>query len=251
MGDLKENFDKYFEVVSVNSDDLLKEVFRLRYQVYCEEECIPGFQTDKFQYGMEKDEDDRRSAQCLVRHRHSGIIAGSVRLVLPNPMNYEELLPIEKYKEIFLDPGLIDLGKIPRQRSAEISRFILAKEFRSRKGERQKPYGGTELLSDNKSEHGRRSFPHPILGLAIAIIRMSLENDITHLFALMEPVLNKLLRRFLFDFKPIGPVVECHGIRQPYLALVQEGLDKLYHKRMDLWELLVEEKKPLELSHLS
>ena len=251
MSNLKENFDKYFEVVSVNSNDLLKKIYRLRYHVYCEEKCIPGFQTDKFQYGMEKDEDDLRSAHCLVRHRHTGIIAGSVRLVLPDFMNHDELLPIEKYKEIFLDPGLIDMGKISRQRSAEISRFILAKEFRSRKGERQKPYGGTELLSDNNSEHGRRSFPHPILGLAIAITRMSLENDITHLFALMEPVLNRLLRRFLFDFKPIGPVVECHGIRQPYLALVKEGLDKLYHDRRDLWELLVEDKKPLELSYVS
>ncbi|MCD6561245.1 MAG: PEP-CTERM/exosortase system-associated acyltransferase [Deltaproteobacteria bacterium] len=243
MSDLKENFDKYFEVISVNSDDLLEKIYRLRYHVYCEEGCIPGFETDNFQYGMEKDEDDQRSTHCLVRHRHTGVIAGSVRLVLPDPMNYEEPLPIERYNEIFLDPELIDMGNIPRQRSAEISRFILAKEFRSRRGERQKSYGSTELSIENNSEHGRRSFPHPILGLAIAITRMSLENDITHLFAVMEPALNRLLRRFLFDFNAIGPAVECHGTRQPYLALVKEGLDKLYHKRRDLWELLIEDKK--------
>ena len=43
MNDMVAAFNEYFEVVDAYSPELLREVFHLRYQVYCIEQRAPGF----------------------------------------------------------------------------------------------------------------------------------------------------------------------------------------------------------------
>ena len=38
------HFMKYFEILRADTPALLEEVFRLRYQVYCVEGAVPGFE---------------------------------------------------------------------------------------------------------------------------------------------------------------------------------------------------------------
>lgn len=240
MHDLIAAFDEYFEVISANTPELLKEVFHLRYQVYCEEVMIPDFEPKKFSNELEFDEYDARSAHYLLYHRPTGKIAGTVRLVLADPDDPNRPFPIEVFAAPYFDRSVIDPTKLPRRHVAEISRLVLAKEFRSRKGERRTPYGTPDNIRESQVGGDRRHFPHPVLGLFVAVYRLTAEYDITHIYAGMEPVLNRLLARFGLDLMPIGPVVEYHGARQPYLGVADKMLARIYKRRKDVWALLID-----------
>ena len=242
MNGLKKKFEKYFEVVPANTPRLLDESFRLRYQVYCEEHIFPGFEADRFPKGRERDIYDDRSAHCLILHRPSGNFVGNVRLVLPDPSNPERPFPMEEYPEVLIDPELIDTTRLPRQNMAEISRLLFSKRVRSRENEHLTKFGSEQICTDQGRKDERRNFPHPILALAVATLRMALEHRITHFFSLMEPALSRLLKKLKFRFKPIGPIVEYHGQRQPYFGIVEEILDGIYKENHELWELIVEKE---------
>lgn len=239
MSDLNTAFDEYFEVISANTQELREQVFRLRYQVYCEEIKLPDFEPWKFAQDLEIDEFDDRSVHYLMRHRPSGKIAGTVRLVLADSRDPNQPFPIEHFASHYFDPALIDPTKLPRRHTAEISRLILAKDFRSRKQEFYSPYGADTNIHEF-SDKKRRRFPHPVLGLLVSIVRMSAEQSITHWYAGMEPMLNRLLGRFGLNLRPIGPVIEYHGTRQPYLGLVSCVLDRVYEQHREVWELLTD-----------
>lgn len=238
MNDLIEAFDDYFEVISANTSKLLEEVFHLRYQVYCRELELPGFEPWRFPQELEIDEYDARSVHYLMRHRPTGKTAGTVRLIMADPDDPNRPFPIEVFAARYFDRSVIDTTKLPRRHTAEISRLVLAKDFRSRRGEHRMPYGTGNSIHDSKVPADRRHFPHPVLGLFVAVYRIAAEYEITHLYAGMEPILNRLLVRFGMDLKSIGPAIEYYGPRQPYLGVAEKMLAKIYEQRRDVWELL-------------
>lgn len=240
MNDLVDAFDEYFEIIPANTPELQKEVFGLRYQVYCQEVNIPDFEPWKFPHELESDEYDARSAHYLMRHRPTGKIAGTVRLILADPDDPNRPFPIEVAAARYFDRSVVDPAKLPRRHVAEISRLVLAKDFRSRKGERRMPYGATNNTRASSVREDRRHFPHPILGLFVAVYHLSAEYGITHIYAGMEPVLNRLLARFALDLMPIGPLVKYHGARQPYLGVADKMLARIYQQRKDVWALLTD-----------
>src|SRR5512134_3593348 len=75
-------FNEYFEVINADSPELLRDVFHLRYQVYCIEQRAPGFEASKYPDEMESDEYDAHSSHILLRHRPSGEFVGTARLIL-------------------------------------------------------------------------------------------------------------------------------------------------------------------------
>src|SRR5699024_10093624 len=83
-------FSNYFEIIPANTPQLLDAVYQLRYQVYCVE---TGFEDPKlYPQQLEMDEFDRYSVHSLLRHRQTGIYAGTVRLLLPR-MDIEKCFP--------------------------------------------------------------------------------------------------------------------------------------------------------------
>lgn len=238
MNDLIAAFDEYFELIAADTPELKKEVFHLRYQVYCLELKLPGFEPWRFSRELEIDEYDARSVHYLMRHLPSGKMAGTVRLVLADPKDPNRPFPIEVFAADHFYRSVIDPIKLPRRHVAEISRLVLAKDFRSRKGEHCMAYGTGNNIRNIKVPEGRRHFPHPILGLFVAVYRISAEYGITHLYAGMEPTLNRMLVRFGMDLKPIGPDIEYYGPRQPYLGVADRMLAKIHEQRRDVWELL-------------
>ncbi|MGH8567684.1 MAG: GNAT family N-acyltransferase, partial [Gammaproteobacteria bacterium] len=95
--DLLTHFRKYFEILRADTPDLLEEAFRLRYEVYCGEGCLPGFDPLDYPDGLERDiyDYEHRSVHCLLRHRSTGSNAGTVRLVLADPVQPDAPFPIE------------------------------------------------------------------------------------------------------------------------------------------------------------
>jgi N-acyl amino acid synthase of PEP-CTERM/exosortase system len=235
MNDVVAAFNEYFEIIHVDSPELLRDVFRLRYQVLCIEQRAPGFEASNYPLGLESDDYDRHSSHILLRHRLSGEFVGTARLILPDPLNPEKLFPTEQHTRF--DPALLDGNKLPRQNTGEISRLFVVRRFKQRRGE-------LPHACKNETDSGipipikRRRFPHPVLALAVGIISMSIEHNITHWFSVMEPALNRLLSLYGLQLDPVGPITDHHGLRRPYYVDLTKMLDRMYENHNEFWELV-------------
>lgn len=242
MNELTEGFSRYFKVavVAPGDDESLRQSLHLRYQVYCVEHPFekPGG-TDE----IEQDEFDAYSAHSLLLSRRNDDVVGTVRLVLPRRKQPHTLFPIEQHCGTFFDNKLFDTRTLPRDSTAEISRFAISKEFKKRLMDTEYPWGASDL-SEQETEQmkalERRIIPHITLGLFLAIVRMSVRHNITHWYAVMEPALMRLLKKFSIEFIPLGPMVDYHGKRQPCVAEIQTVLASMEINCPDVWELITD-----------
>ncbi|ABA57652.1 conserved hypothetical protein [Nitrosococcus oceani ATCC 19707] len=239
MSNLIAVFNKYFEVVPAKTADLKNQFFHLRYQVYSQELQLSDFESWRYPDGHETDKYDKRSVYSLLRHRRTKQIVGGLRLVLCDSVDPLQPFPIEEHAGHYFDAQLIEPSKLPRRNIAEVSRLMIAKNFRCRGKEVLYAHGMDDSSFEDRS-HTRRQFPHPILGLLVALVQTSSEYGITHWYAIMEPALNRLLGRFGFDLEPIGPEVDYYGIRQPCLQNIDSVLARVFQKNRDIWELVTE-----------
>lgn len=237
MNDVVAAFNEYFEIIDANSPELLRTVFRLRYQVYCIEQRAPGFEASSYPEEMESDGYDRHSAHMLLRHRPSGAFVGTARLILADPLDPQKLFPTEQHTR--LDPALIDIKKLSRQDIGEISRLVIVRQFNRRRDELLHAFQEGATVEKWTPTRLRR-FPHPILALAVGIIRMSVANNVTHWLSVMEPALNRLLGLYGLELDPAGPIVEHHGQRQPYYVDLTKMLDRMHQKHIQFWELVTD-----------
>lgn len=244
MNDLVAAFNEYFEVISADSPQLLEEVFRLRYQVLCIEQRLPGFIASDYMDGLEKDDEDHRSVYILLRHRPSKTYVGTARLLLADPTNLQRPFPVER--QAVLDSTLIDATKLSRRHTAEISRFAILSRFPHPNGERrrgtrrERQFNKVELDIDKREPKPRRRFPHPFLALAVGVIRMCAENNIVHWLSVMDPALNRLLSLYGLHLDPVGPLTEYHGLRRPYFIDLARIFDRTYNHYRDVWELVTD-----------
>jgi N-acyl amino acid synthase of PEP-CTERM/exosortase system len=224
VNNLIEAFHEYFELAPATTEDLRNTCFRLRYEVFCKEFRIPGFEAWKYPNQFETDQYDETSIHCLLIHRPSSSIAGTVRLILLDSEHPDFAFPAETVARRF-QHSIDDFYSFPRSSIGEISRLILAPRFRQRKGEHEFPFGTDRVASGAPVE--RRRFPHPVLGLIAALFRLSHEYNITHWYAIMEPALNRLLRHFSLHLTPITPIVFYHGRRQAHFESIVCILNRL------------------------
>lgn len=236
MDGLANTFTRFFDVKTVTTQEHLRSALQLRYQVYCLE---TGFENgEQHPDGLERDEYDGRSTHSLLIHRSSGMVAGTVRLVLPDKDDYEAAFPIEKHCSGLIRPTAACLQ---RSQVAEISRFCISKEFKRRIAEPHTVWGQPPALSeDDQAMIQRRLIPHITVGLFAAIVHMSVQEHIRYWYAVMEPSLLRLLTRFGIHFTPIGPAVDYHGIRQPCFASADEVLRRMRDESQDVLNLITD-----------
>jgi N-acyl-L-homoserine lactone synthetase len=169
----------------------LDDIHRLRYQVYCLERKFRD--AADCPDGREQDEFDAHSIHVFARDR-KGDVAGAVRLVRDSRLG----LPVECH-------GALSLATrdVPRGEWAEISRLVLARQYR------------------------RQTLEEPLLlwGLFGRMFEVSRREGITYWIAAMEDSLWRLLRRFGFPFEPAGEPMDYFGRVVPYGAT----LDSLEH----------------------
>jgi N-acyl-L-homoserine lactone synthetase len=186
----------------------LLEAYQLRYQVYCVERA---FETG--QNGIERDCYDDFARHAVVRWRHSGVVVGTVRLVLPKVPAGIDDYPIQHV----CDPEL--LRGVPLATAGEVSRFALAKQMRN----------GSPSCSS-------------LLRLALiqAAVRLSAEAGHTHWLAVMEPTLLRLLGATGIHFQALGPRVDYHGLRQPAVAELVPTLARLAIEHPVVWDFVTQ-----------
>lgn len=242
--ELVRSYADHFTVVRADTPELLDEVFRLRYQVYCLENS--GFESaDEHQDGREQDTDDDRSIHALLMHRRTGAFAGTVRVILPSssrPLPIHSLLAAQ-------DTEL--LSQLPPARNlAEISRFAVSKEFRRRRGEER--YADADWPDNGPSiSDERRALPFITFGLLRGVLEICREQRVPWIGAVMEPALIRIFQRFGVNFERIGEPVEHHGTRWCGVArladLVSQG--RARNTPLSLYTRQRTQVPPSKLSH--
>jgi N-acyl-L-homoserine lactone synthetase len=202
--------ERLFTIEMVATKAQLREVFRLRHQVYCIERGFEAGNGDE-----ETDEFDPQSRHVLLRHASDGEVVGTVRLVAHNPTDLSASFPMQRVCE----PSL--LRQLPLRRTGEISRFAISKQRR---------------LS---CEHAA------LLRLALVrgFVQLSSEMRLTHWFAVMERSLLRLNQQNAIHFNPLGPLVSYHGIRQPAFAAIAALLDRVRREQPSVWHFLTDSGK--------
>ena len=233
-------FSQYFNVLPANETELLRETMSLRYQVYCVEHCFenPGRYPDC----LECDLFDGVSRHSCLRHIPSQQMAGAVRLVLADRENPQRLFPMEEHCIIHPEHQETIAG-CPRHQIGEISRLAVSKEFRKRVREAETVHGIVDRAEADRQRDERRTVPQITLGLFQGIVTMSAESQIKLWFAVMEPQLLRLLRRFGIFFTQAGPVVDYHGRRLPCIAKVGELINGVKQRRPEVWDFATQQGK--------
>lgn len=190
----------------VCSPQQMLEAKQVRYQVYCEER---GFEAGR--NGVEQDEYDGRARHVLVRSTITGRVFGTVRAVLAPDDAGQQSFPMQRVCQDFVLPPAA------RSRTAEVSRFAL---LRDRSG-----------VSPAAAALMR-------LCLMQGIIRICGDVGLTHLCAMMEQTLLRLLRSSSIYFVPVGPTVEYRGTRQPAIWNVPNGLERARQENPVVWSFL-------------
>lgn len=224
-------YKKWFDIVPATSAELVRESQRVRYQVYCLE---TGFENiSDFPDGYEHDQYDERSVCSLLVHKPSGAVAGTVRLILPHEDPVAHPLPAMALSDALraLDPTVL-----PRARTGEISRFAISKQFRQRREDTLIP----ALYESAGAAGDQRVIPHITLGLMQAILRMSIEHRVDDLAIIVEPALDRLIRKLGIYFQPIGPLIEHHGRRRAHYRNIAALLDDVYDRKPEIWEVLTD-----------
>ena len=177
-----------FTVTTASTPDLREKAYRLRYQVYCRE--LGFLPPENYPNGCEQDQfDDRSWHFCTLEA--DGSLAATVRLV---PRSSAGGWPMDSYCP--------ELGaQAARHRAGEISRLVLAARYR-------------RCGSERKAHHR----PEVLLGLYRAMYQEAKRQGLTHLYAVMEEPLARLLRRLHFPFRPVGPEIDYFGPVRPYVA---------------------------------
>jgi N-acyl amino acid synthase of PEP-CTERM/exosortase system len=213
------SFHEYFKTIPADTTELRNEVFRIRYDVYCEE---LGYEdTERFPDKLEQDSYDPHSQHCLLWHKSSEQFAGCVRLAQASPELNNQKLPFELTCGEKIDRSIVDISQLPTESYGEISRLAVRSTFRRRAGEKNTPFG---VVPDSSLEiEERRSFPLIAFGLYLAAAASGLNNGLERVFAMMEPRLARRLRIFGINFEQIGEPIEHRGLRAPY-QITEEGL---------------------------
>lgn len=185
-----------------------REAFRVRHQVYCVERGYEACDDD-----IETDEFDANARHVLLRHRASGEVVGTVRLVMPRRRHLRDSFPMQRV----CDPSAFDA--VPLRTSAEISRFALSKNRR--------------LGFDQAGGLMR-------LALVRGLVQVSDASGLTHWCAVMERSLLRLLRMTAIHLEPTGPLVEYHGMRQPATCDVDVMLGRVRSENAPVWNYLTQ-----------
>jgi N-acyl amino acid synthase of PEP-CTERM/exosortase system len=220
---LSDHFSQYFNLSIANTTELKQEVFRIRYQVYCEE---LGYEPlDRFPDQMERDTYDERSIHCILQHKPTGIYAGCVRLVLSDQNNPEAKFPFENV----CSDHLIDFNQTARSHFGEVSRLAVISRFRKREGEQKTPSGlivfdEKKKKKEKEEQNQQRRFPVIALSLYLAASSLGLDLGLDYAVTLMEPRLARHLKMSGLISRPVGQVIDFHGKRGPFAMERQEVL---------------------------
>jgi N-acyl amino acid synthase of PEP-CTERM/exosortase system len=213
-GPLHETTSPYFSgVVIDDSPHLLAESHRLRYQVYClERHFLPA---DQYPDEFEADIYDPHSVHLGVLNL-KGEVAATARLVQRSEAGF----PMFDHCTIFPHVTAID---DPASTVVEISRLSVSRRYNRRAGDDFYGLQGATMRPDGPERRGGGEL---VMTLYKAVYQVSKRRGFTHWLAATERSLHRLITRYGFPFRPIGPETDYYGVVVPYLLDLGE-LDEI------------------------
>ncbi|UZE95032.1 PEP-CTERM/exosortase system-associated acyltransferase [Alkalimarinus alittae] len=210
---LIQGFKQYFDIQRAESPETLRDVYRIRYGVYCKEF---GFDLPSH-HGQERDEFDRYSSHCLLTHKESGKKVGCIRVISLPEADKRMELPFITHCANSLYRDQIDPSTINPTEICEISRVAVVSEFRRRPGEKSSKDGltGNLKVSNEEIEQTRR-FPYIAPSLYLAAGALFLSGQKKQIFVATEPRLVKSLSMLGVRFNQVSELTEYHGKRAVY-----------------------------------
>lgn len=221
-GNLSESFDSYFRLVYAGNEELLKQVFKIRYDVFCDELKLE----ENCPKDIEKDEFDINATHFLLQHKPSGEYAGTVRFVIPPEGSSKPGFPIEKYCLECIDRKVIDLQHLKAGTYGEVSRLAVPARFRRRAGEKGRPYIVDSPKKDREPDQNRL-FPYISVGLYLVCAALFVQKELDYAFIMAEPRLARAMARIGIRFQQCGKIMEYHGQRAPFYIdqkMLREGM---------------------------
>lgn len=228
------HFDAVFCENSVSTAADLEEAFRLRYLVYCLDR---GFEDAAGRpNGMESDRYDDAALHCLLRDRAGKRALGTVRLVTSaaSPVGVDGL-PLAEYAA---EETMEILRSLPRKSTAEVSRLAIARSAREILWQPHEMRAAELRPWSVSSERSAKLLPYMSLGLLRGVVRLSVQQGVTHWCLAAEPSLLRRLRGFGVHFTNAGPLVEHRGLRQICYAEVDELLARMEAEHPEFWDII-------------
>lgn len=214
-------FNAHFRTFTAKTPEQTHEAQKIRYQVYCIENALENPNPQ----GIETDCFDSHSVHSLLIYRAAGTALGTVRLILPLLDEAEHSFPMQ---HVLGAAALREFRRLPLHSAAEVSRFSISRQLRR----------FSEGNNEEQTEFVSVSGPLMRLGLIQSLVRMSFEYGITHWCAMMEPTLLRMLAAMAIRFRPVGPLVEFHGLRQPCYCSLADILEAVRKERPAFWSVL-------------
>lgn len=217
--ELAARYDRYFEAMPAQNRALIHAAQQLRYQVLCEERQL--LRPENYPDGLESDSFDAHAMHAVLRYREDQSLIGALRVIMPHD---GVILPAFGHC-----PELLEEIGMPQ--TAELSRFVISREFRRRWNDGY--YG--EVSDISVGGHSQRHIPHMTLGLLRLALEFAAQRDITHVAALAEPAMLRMMAGLGIHFAPVGGLVECHGLRQSCYAKIATLLHRMQKEKPEIW----------------
>lgn len=218
-------FQRDFQLKVAESATDRQQTFKLRHQVYCEE---LGFEPCNAA-GLETDRYDERSAHYLLRHRNSGALAGTMRMITCNQPAQQ--LPVAHYFAESFTNSTLQPAAFQPDTICELSRLALAAEFR-----RQPGTSNSALLPLSSTQNADTSGHYRYLAAALylAALEHTQLQGFKHAYAVVAPALARMLNKVGFQFQQISHPIELNGKRAAYYL----DLTSCLHTLCDDYKLL-------------
>ena len=199
-----DTFQSNFNMTLARDPQSRYRVYNIRYQVYCQEY---RYEQPDFPTQQETDEYDLYSDHCLLTFKPASLPIGCIRLVKGDDSRPDQLLPYEHCCLHVIDRRRFDPAALPRGAIAEFSRLAITRPFRAR-------CAGVDDLTESQRY---RTGAVERFGLFLAGLALLLESDCRYGVAMMESRLARMLARVGIHFEQVGPSIDYHGPRAPFV----------------------------------
>lgn len=232
------DYHKAFRVLRADSNALKDIAFRLRYEIYCDNNNISNTGSPADCSSMEKDSYDDHALHYLLYHKATDKAVGTVRIVLPRNDK-----PLHSFPMQFIcDHPLLHMeDKVPQ--FCEISRLCMTRDFRKRPGDGAvMPFYFDQdqrlQLNDGPSVHIRRTIPFAPLGLLCAAFEGALGHGITDCICTFDPEQLYALQRIGLSYRVLGSRLDMNGPQQPIIFNIKHALDNMILQNPPCWEIV-------------
>jgi N-acyl amino acid synthase of PEP-CTERM/exosortase system len=221
---------RYFDFKRLESrNGLWEEVQQLRYTVYCLE--CKYLDASRYPTARETDEFDPHSVHFAATNERKEMVA-TLRLVRDSALGF----PLEQHAGTLSQ----DYQRLPRDKTAEISRLILAKSYRRRAndGLYGQELGDPEKDAQAQAEASYRRSQYPLIlfGLFKEMYLESVQIGLEYWVAAMEASLQRMLSRFGLGLHQVGEPMSYYGEVIPYYVSIRKLEQFVMESRPDVFQ---------------